>query len=108
MLIILREIRDRNPGVVLFDVVLGRGAHKNPSAALTKVLETLRRTSEQQDRKFAAVAAVIGTRQDPQKVEHQIAQLEDTGMVVFRSNAEAARFAALLVRPTLIERMYNE
>jgi len=106
--VMLAEVDSRQPGVILFDVVLGRGAHESPCTAIIKVLETLRQTPEKSGRKFAAVAAVIGTRKDPQNVERQIAQLEAAGVVVFRSNAEAARFAALLVHPTLLEHMCSE
>ena len=47
------------------------------------------------------VASVTGTDGDPQSATAQRRRLLDAGVAVLDSNAEAARFAALLVRPEL-------
>ena len=44
---------------------------------------------------------MVGTERDPQGLRGQIAALEAAGVVVLPSNAQAARFAALLLRPDL-------
>jgi len=50
---------------------------------------------------LVAVASIVGTDSDPQGLAAQRAQLETSGIEVLPTNAEAARFAALLVKPEL-------
>ena len=54
-------------------------------------------------RRLIAVGSVVGTVGDPQDLAGQVAQLEEAGVELLPSNAEAARFAALLVKPELAE-----
>lgn len=88
-------------GVMLFDVVLGQGAHADPAGPAAAAMEKARQRAAAGGRRLAAVASVIGTPRDPQGLEGQVARLEAAGVEVLPSNAEAARFAALLLRPEL-------
>ena len=88
-------------GVVLLDVVLGRGAHADPARSVAAAVEAARQRAAARGRRLAAVASVVGTRRDPQGLEGQMARLEAAGVEVLPSNAEAARFSALLLRPDL-------
>jgi FdrA protein len=88
-------------GVVLLDIVLGRGAHADPAGPVASAVEAARRRAAMRGRRLATVASVVGTSRDPQGLEHQVARLEAAGVEVLPSNAEAARFAALLLRPEL-------
>jgi hypothetical protein len=47
------------------------------------------------------IASVVGTNADPQELGSQCAELERAGIEVLPTNAEAARLAALLVKPEL-------
>ena len=47
------------------------------------------------------MASVVGTEGDPQGFYHQVATLEAAGVEVLPSNAQASRFAALVIRPDL-------
>jgi FdrA protein len=47
------------------------------------------------------VASVVGTEGDPQGVRAQVDQLRAAGVEVLPSNAQAARFAVLALRPDL-------
>jgi FdrA protein len=87
------------PGVLLIDLVLGRGAHENPAGPIALEIERMTQRARSEGRELVAVAAVIGTAADPQNLADQIEQLENVGAEVFRTNAEAVRFAALLVSP---------
>jgi hypothetical protein len=49
------------------------------------------------------VGSIVGTAQDPQGLAAQRAQLEAADIEVFPTNAEAARFAALLIKTELAE-----
>jgi FdrA protein len=85
-------------GVLLLDLVLGRAVHPDPATPLAAALGEARRAA---GRPLAAVASVVGTEGDPQDLRRQVATLEAADVHVLPSNAEAARFAALLVRPEL-------
>ena len=98
--IILESENLQNLGVLLLDLVLGKGSHENPAEPLANSVQILRERMEKFDKKFVAVASVVGTM----KVE----QLEAAGIHVFPSNAEAARFAALLVKPELDDQLLGE
>lgn len=85
--------------VLLLDLVLGKGAHANPAAPLADAVRRARAAAEKKGRPLAAVASVVGTADDPQGFSGQVAALENAGIIVCESNAQAARFAALLAAP---------
>jgi FdrA protein len=96
----VREVgRTPGVGVLLLDLVLGRGGHADPAGPLAAAVADARREAAAAGRQLVAVASVIGTRDDPQGLDAQIATLERAGVELLPSNAEAARFAALAVRP---------
>ena len=92
-------------GVLLLDLVLGRAVHPDPAAPLAAAISDARRVAGAAGRAFLAVASVVGTDGDPQDLRRQIATLEAAGVEVLPSNAQAARFAALLTRPELGPRL---
>ncbi|HXG16101.1 MAG TPA: hypothetical protein VNK50_07630, partial [Calidithermus sp.] len=59
-------------------------------------------------RSLAVVASVVGTAADPQGLAGQVAALEAAGAEVLPSSAQAARFAALLLRPQAAGRLLAE
>ena len=86
-------------GVLLLDLVLGRAAHPDPARSLSAAIRDARAAAERAGRPLLAIASVIGTEGDPQGLRGQVAALEAAGVEVLRSNAEAARFAALALEP---------
>jgi FdrA protein len=80
---------DPGCGVVLLDVVLGYAADPDPAAALAPAIGAA---------PLPVVVSLIGTVADPQGLQRQARALCDAGATVFLSNAQAARFAAGLVR----------
>jgi len=93
--------RDASVGVLLVDLVLGRGAHPDPATPLAGAIRDARARARADGRALAVVASVVGTAGDPQGLAGQVAALEAAGALVLPSNAQAARFAALLARPEL-------
>ena len=92
-------------GVLLLDLVLGRGAAEDPAAPLAESISALRQRYAAAGKDLAVVASVVGTESDPQSLPDQIARLTAAGVQVLPTNAEAARFAALLVKPNLADRI---
>jgi FdrA protein len=92
---------DPDVAVLLLDLVLGRAVHPDPAAPLAAAVEEARHAAAAHGRALATVASIVGTDGDPQDVRRQAAVLEAAGVELLPSNAQAARFAALLTRPNL-------
>ena len=95
---IVEEAEDPDCGVILLDVVLGHGSHPDPSEALVPAVRKARKTAEKQGRHLSFIASVTGTDMDPQNYAGQIAGLEDAGVAILPSNAQAARYAGLIIK----------
>jgi len=92
-------------GVVLLDCVLGRVGHADPLGVLLTEIAKAREGASKRGTSLQFVASVTGTEGDPQSASLQRKRLVDANVAVLDSNAEAARFAALLVRPDLQARL---
>ncbi len=87
-----RALRERDVAAVLLDVVLGTGAHPDPAGLIAQVVGAAGARAPQ------VVASVTGTDADAQGYARQAATLRAAGVIVARSNAEAARMVAGMVR----------
>jgi hypothetical protein len=95
---ILNEAEEPEVAALLLDVVLGYGAHRDMAGALAERIKAARLKAEVKGRYLAVVTSVCGTAMDPQDFASQVKKLRDVGAVVMPSNAQAARFAALISR----------
>lgn len=95
---LVKEARDKDCGVILLDVVLGYGAHPDPAGELVPAINKAREIALGEGRYIAFVASITGTEEDPQKLSRQKKALEEAGVNVLPSNAQAARFSALLLK----------
>ncbi len=93
---LLQEAADPEVGVILMDVVLGYGAHPNPSSELAPAVEEAIGVARSAGRELACVVSLCGTEGDPQRMLKQEEQLTEAGALVVRSNAIAARIALAL------------
>jgi len=93
---IVKEAKDWETAVILFDVLLGTGAHPNPAGDLARALKEAKSATEQSGGYLSAVASVIGTEGDPQGLKKQVEQLKRAGALVMSSNAQAGRMASLI------------
>jgi FdrA protein len=85
-----REAADPETGVVLLDVVLGHGAHPDPSRELHGHIE---RALADRPGKLSVVVSLCGAAGDPQGLDAQATTLRTAGAMVTRSSAQAARLA---------------
>ena len=90
-----QEAADPQTRLILLDVVLGEGAHPDPSAELAPAI---RKTLQQRD-DLEIAALLVGTDEDPQGVDLQAEQLHESGASVFRSSAEALAYVARRLAP---------
>ncbi|MEM2991236.1 MAG: FdrA family protein, partial [Halobacteria archaeon] len=93
---LLKEARDPKTAVILLDVVLGYGAHQNPAGELAPIISQAKSLAQREGRYLSIVASICGTIKDPQDFYAQKRKLEDVGVVIMPSNAQAARMAALI------------
>ena len=89
---IIQEAKSPETAVILLDIVLGYGAHPYPANALAPAIE------EAKERNVSVVASLCGTEDDPQDYGKQKRELDKMGVIIMPSNAQAARFAALVIR----------
>ena len=94
---LLQEARDPRVAVIIFDVVLGYGAHPNPASELGPAARRAIEYAKSEGRELFIIASVTGTEQDPQSLSKQSAMLADNGVILCESNAAAARLAGMIV-----------
>ena len=90
---IVTEMKDPETAVILLDIVLGYGVHRDPARELLLAIDEGRSSAHY----VPIVASVCGTDRDPQNRSQQVAVLEGAGVLVSPSNAAAARTAAFIV-----------
>lgn len=90
--------RDAGVGVVLVDVVLGHAAHPDPAAALVPAIIDARAGAAREGRALSFVAHIVGTDEDPQRLDAQEATLREAGVLVCPTNRAAAALARALAR----------
>ncbi len=92
---LVQEAADPETAVVLVDIVLGCGAHEDPAAAMVPALDEAQHQNGESAP--AIVGFVCGTEADPQGLARQRAALNEAGVLLANSNAEAVRLAAAIV-----------
>lgn len=87
------EATDPETAVILFDVVLGHGAHPDPAEAMLPAIEAAQKTASAAGRDIVFIGSVCGTEQDPQCLSRQEKRLTEAGVLLADSNAAATRLA---------------
>ena len=90
------DMADQAVKVVLLDLVLGYGAHPNPAMQLAEAVRQNRK--ELADGGPIIMAHVCGTEADPQVLGEQERILQQCGVFLYPTNAQAARAALAVVR----------
>jgi FdrA protein len=86
-----QALADPSAAVILLDVVLGYGAHHDPAAAIVEAM-----AGAPAERPIV-IASLCGTDGDKQGYAAQRARLQNAGVAVAASNAEAAEQALAIV-----------
>ena len=93
-----KEVADPEVAVILLDVVLGFGAHRDPAGELAPAIAAAIKAATVAGRRVEVVAVVCGTDEDPQGMQNQIKMLKDAGARVEMSNDAAARYVGRLLQ----------
>lgn len=90
---IVEALNDADVGVILLDLVIGYGAHRDPAGHLAALI-----ARERSSEGPAIIASVTGTDEDPQSRATQVRILEASGICVMPCNADAAALAVASIR----------
>lgn len=94
---ILKVAGDPQTAVLLLDVVIGYGTSEDPAGEVVSVIEQAKQAARKIGNTLTVVAYVCGTDQDEPGREAQAAKLRAAGILVAKTNAEAARLAGMIV-----------
>ncbi len=95
---ILKETEDGDVAVVLMDFVLGYGGHEDPvGETLPKIVEAKEKMKEA-GKHLCVISSICGTERDPQDMIESQKRLEEAGVIVMPTNAQAARLAGLILK----------
>ena len=94
---LIQEANDPEVALILFDVVIGYGAHPDPASELVKAVNEARKIAQENRREIVFIASVTGTEADPQKLSRQVKSLNEAGVFVCECNADAARLAVKVI-----------
>jgi len=92
-----QEAADPEVAVLLLDLVLGHGAHPDPAGELAPAIAAARAQAAAAGRTLEVVAVVVGTGDDPQGLDAQVARLAEAGARVEMSHDAATRTVGRLL-----------
>lgn len=88
---------DPQTAIILLDIVLGYGSHKDMASELAPTIKELKAQAMDSNRALVVIATIVGTELDPQDASAQAAILEEAGVVLCQSNAQAVKKALQLL-----------
>ncbi len=95
---ILAEGRDPQVAVLLLDFILGYNASMDPVGEHLEAIIEAKQLAQKRGGALTVVASICGTDDDPQDLSLQTRMLEESGVIVFLSNAKAAHFCCDLIK----------
>ena len=95
---ILAEARDPQVAILLLDFILGYNASMDPVGELLEAILEAKNAVQKRGGALTVVASICGTDEDPQDLSLQTKALQESGVIVFRSNAQAAHFCCDLIK----------
>lgn len=93
---LIQEAADPETALILFDVVLGYGAHENPAEQLVATVRAIRAKAGHIATPLF-IAHICGTKGDPQDVTKQARLLKKADIELCSSNAEAVALARAIL-----------
>lgn len=90
---------DPKVAVILFDLVIGYGAHADPASIALEAINKAKEKRPASAGKLVFIASICGTKGDPQGLDDQINKLKTAGVWCVTSNKYAAEIAVRLLHP---------
>lgn len=85
---LLKEANDENVAVIILDIVLGFCAHPNTGFEFAAAIKKAKELALFSGRHLPIIALVVGTENDPQNRDQQIAYLQESGAIIVRSTED--------------------
>lgn len=92
------ESGDDEIAVVLMDFVLGYGSHEDPVGEMLPSIKAAKERFVKKGNYLSIIGSVCGTENDPQKLVESQKKLEEAGVIILPSNAQAARLAGMILK----------
>ncbi len=93
-----REGKKEDTAVMLLDFILGPAINPDPAGSVIEQIREAKKMHEEAGGHLSVIASVCGTDGDPQNLSSQTKVLEDAGVIVMPSNAQAARLAGQIAK----------
>lgn len=94
---LVQEAGDEEIAVVLMDFVMGYGSNADPAGEMLPAIAEAKKLMKEKGKDICIVGYICGTDNDPQGCKAQKEKLEEAGVVLMPSNAQAVRFAGRLL-----------
>lgn len=93
-----REAEDEEVAIMLMDFVIGYGSHIDPAGEMLAEIINAKKKMNSKGKYLCVVGYICGTDGDPQDYNAQKKKLEEAGVIIMPSNAQAVRYCAKLMR----------
>lgn len=93
-----QEAEDEEVAIILMDFVIGYGSHVDPAGEMLPGIIEAKKKMESKGKYLSVVGYICGTENDPQNYKAQKEKLEDAGVIIMPSNAQAVRYCAKLMK----------
>ncbi len=94
---LIQDAQDDEIAVVLMDFVLGYGSHKDPVGEMLPAIIEAKNKMEEREKYLCIVGYICGTDKDPQGYTESKKRLEEAGVIVMPSNAQAVKLTELIL-----------
>lgn len=95
---VIKETEDNEWAVLLMDFMLGYGSNPDPVGAMMPAIKEAQEKMKAKGKHLSIIGYVCGTENDPQDLKAQEKALEEAGVIVMPTNAQAARLAARIMK----------
>jgi FdrA protein len=92
-----KEAEDPEVAIVLMDFVLGYGSNIDPAGEMLPYIIEAKSSMKDKGKYLCVVGYICGTEDDPQNYKAQKEKLEQAGVILMPSNAQAVRLCAKLL-----------
>lgn len=92
------EAQDDEVAIILMDFVLGYGSNVDPAGEMLPYIIEAKKSMESRGKYLCVIGYICGTSGDPQNYTAQREKLENAGVVLMPSNAQAVRLCEKLLR----------
>ncbi|RMC96926.1 acyl-CoA synthetase FdrA [Clostridium autoethanogenum] len=93
-----QEAEDEEVAIILMDFVIGYGCHADPAGEMLPGIIDAKNNMENKGKYLCVVGYICGTENDPQNYKAQKEKLEQAGVILMPSNAQAVRYCARLMK----------